>query len=700
MKKYGHYLIVFLATCVIFQIKFSFEIIDFRNINWLMLLGSDRTPDFLAWEYFRITPWQFPIGIIEGYSYPNISSVGLTGAIPLFAIPAKIFSHYLPENFQYFGLWFFLCYILQGFFALKIFELLGVKRQLPLILFSIIIVLTPAFLDRTEHMNLCCHWVLLYAIWTYLLPGGMKDKWKHLLAFNGLFALTHPYLIVFGVVMSAAIAMKEWHVKEYSFWKAGMWILISILQIATLWFIVGNFAISSGSGKASGYGIYSTNLNTFFNSLDKAFLFPGLPTFHIGQYEGFAYLGLGIILLFLFNAKKIFALALKKSNRILLWATILLAIFSLSNIISFFGMHATIPLPQFLLDIGATFRSTGRYIWLANYLIFIAVLVSFYRLKLKRAYFLTILISVFVIQVIDCQSLLFLSPFNYEKYEAPLTNEVWEELIEASDKVNVYPPYIRDIHTFGVFIHFAQWGYRFQKPVSFGHLARFDQDQRDEYLKYLDQIRNSTLPNEELNSIFIMSPKYLERFRQLESQNEVKLVSLDGYVLAIPSGNDRFMEILDDFQDKFLAPQFKNLTDLIPDNKGKWVLISLKDEGSRNLCTAFKDQMQNLGSEIGDLAYRGSYMAILFDGKLIYEELDNENLINKSFQKGSRIANIELPFNLSMTSAGNLFGNEVEISVNGKNYEQDKRGLNIAILMEDGSVEESLVVDTFESCLY
>ena len=700
MKKNLPYLIVFACVCIIFQIKFSFEILDVGNINWLMLLGSDRTPDFLAWEFYRTTAWQFPIGIIEGYSYPNISSVGLTGAIPLFAIPLKLFEPFLPVHFQYFGIWFFLCYIMQGFFAIKIFKSLGVKNLLFLCLFSVIIVLTPAFLDRTEHMNLCCHWILLYAIWTYIQTGGMQSKKKHILAFNALFALTHPYLIVFGIVMTTAIALKEWYLNRISLVQSLLWIGLGIIEILSIWYVVGNFVISSESGKGWGLGVYSTNLNSFFNSLDKAFIFPALPTFHNGQYEGFAYLGLGVIILLVANFKAIFRKTKKKANKPILWAAILLFIFSLSNVISFFGMHGEIPLPKPLLSIGETFRSTGRYVWLSNYLIFFVTLQAFYQWTLKAHLKRIILVSIFIIQVVDCHSLLFLSPFDHTEYKAPLTNEVWENLISEAEKINVYPPYIRNINTYGDFIHFAHWAYIYEIPISCGHLARFDQGQRNAYHQYLDSLMHNSLSAEEKNSLFITTIKYADRFKALEDKGELILRELDGYVLGLPADNSSFMEILDKNSTTLKQPKYNNLEDLISKYVDNWILIALRDEGTRNLCQNFKNEMDSLGSNINQLAYRGSYLAILKGPQILFEEINNEGAIEKSFLKNDLIKDQLFPVPLKLKSAGNQFGNEVLIEVDAERVDQNDRGLNIVILDTTGLKLESFVVDTYESCLY
>ena len=699
VKRFLPEIIVFIGVCIVFQLKFSFQILDVQNINWLMLLGSDRTPDFLAWEYYRITPWQFPIGMIEGYSYPNINSVGLTGAIPLFAIPFKLFNAILPVHFQYFGLWFFLCYLLQGFFAFKIFRQLGIRDPFFLIAFTLIVVLTPAFLDRTEHMNLCCHWVLLYAIWTYLVPKRMGTKWKHVIAFNALFALTHPYLVVFGIMMTTAIAFKETEKKGSSMVKALAWVFVSIMEVATLWYIVGNFAIPMGSGQASGFGFYSANLNSFFNSLDKTFFLPALSIFKSGQYEGFAYLGLGLIILFFIFIKGLFQTSLKKQNRAIGIAALLLFLFSLSNTITLFRMHGEIPLPHFLERLGAIFRSSGRYIWLANYLIIFAVLKVFYEHISAARFKYVFLGALFLVQVTDVHPLLFASHFSHNAYKAPLTKEVWESLISTSEKVNVYPPYIRDIATMGDFIHFVHLGYRFKKPISLGHLARSDTKQREQYHNYLDSVLQTSIAPE-VNSLTISTPEHMDRFAPLLARNEIVLTKLDAYILVLPKANEEMMAIYAQNRDHFSKPLFSTLESLIPDNPQGWIVLSVKDEGTRKLCEGFQSTLANMGSKIAELQYRGSYLAIIHNGGLVYEKVDNDKAIEVHFPKDVLFEGNPLPVDLDLVSAGSAFGNASIIKVNGEERSKNRRGFNIVIFNDQGQILNSFVVDTFDSCWY
>ena len=118
---------VFDSKCFVFAFSgflgavFFIHIYGIRVLNpmytdWLMV-GGDTTQHYLGFEFFRSSEWSFPIGLTEGIIYPYKESVMFSDSIPLFAIFFKAISFLLPDNFQYFGWFGILMYILQGGFG-------------------------------------------------------------------------------------------------------------------------------------------------------------------------------------------------------------------------------------------------------------------------------------------------------------------------------------------------------------------------------------------------------------------------------------------------------------------------------------------------------------------------------------------------------------------------------------------------------
>ncbi len=83
-----------------------------RNIAWFT--DPDARAYFIGWHYYRFTPWGFPLGVSPRYGAEISSSIAFIDNVPLFAIPFKVLSPWLPDPFQYFGLWILCCFVLQA----------------------------------------------------------------------------------------------------------------------------------------------------------------------------------------------------------------------------------------------------------------------------------------------------------------------------------------------------------------------------------------------------------------------------------------------------------------------------------------------------------------------------------------------------------------------------------------------------------
>ena len=104
---------------VIFALLFSLDVLDPTYDRWLTVNRFlDLTQGYVGWEFFRKTPWDFPLGMFDGLSYPIKTSIINTDSIPLLAIFFKLLSPILPDTFQYYGMWGILCYMLNSFFGM------------------------------------------------------------------------------------------------------------------------------------------------------------------------------------------------------------------------------------------------------------------------------------------------------------------------------------------------------------------------------------------------------------------------------------------------------------------------------------------------------------------------------------------------------------------------------------------------------
>jgi len=201
----GLFILLLLSVLILVHFRFGLQVLIPSNVDWLLIDCSDWMAHYLSWEYYLSTSWQFPIGTIENYIYPLKSHVGMSDSIPLFAYIFKILSPLFPDHFQYFGIWFFISFLMQGFFAYKLLDYLGLDK--PLLLFPSILFLTisPVLLNRLGHPALCSHWLILAGVYIYLKNEySIRKKVFYQLILITLSALIHPYMVLFSFGIALA----------------------------------------------------------------------------------------------------------------------------------------------------------------------------------------------------------------------------------------------------------------------------------------------------------------------------------------------------------------------------------------------------------------------------------------------------------------------------------------------------------------
>src|SRR5260221_5486895 len=160
IKNSVFWIISIVAVIIIFQITYGVKIIWPANISWLMTVMHDWGTHYLGWYFYKNEPWHFPIGAGSNYFYPIGTNVGITDSIPLLAIFFKLFKPVLPEDFQYFGLWLFLCHLLSAYFTIRLFGLFKIKKIYTFIA-VLFIVSNPVLVFRGLHPALCAQWLLI-----------------------------------------------------------------------------------------------------------------------------------------------------------------------------------------------------------------------------------------------------------------------------------------------------------------------------------------------------------------------------------------------------------------------------------------------------------------------------------------------------------------------------------------------------------
>ena len=177
----------------------------------------------------------------------------------------------------------------------------------------------------------------------------------------------------------------------------------SLVGAILAFYIYGGFYhIGSTSVNGGGLGHLGANLNALFNPLETGLYLTGWskfmktkPVAELGQYEGYSYLGLGLMLLLIIAIAGVLAKGgqwIKEQWNALRVEIIYICCAGVLLLVASFGTDITlndrtllhIPYPDFFLKIYGIFRSTGRFMWGVWDLVVIATLVvSIGHLPLK-----------------------------------------------------------------------------------------------------------------------------------------------------------------------------------------------------------------------------------------------------------------------------------------------------------------------------
>ena len=365
------------------------------NINWIS--SYDTRSDFLALKFFINDEWRFPLG--KNPNYGDITnSIVFSGAVPFLSFLSKIFKDVLPTNFHFFSLWIIICLSLQFLYSFKTVYFFTKKNSFSF-LSAIFFLLVPTLYYRLNiHLSLGAHWII-FAYFYYELKNSEKARVFIIL----LSSLIHFYLTIMLLIMRLIFTI-DFFLKKKNFQdllKQNFWL---ILLLTITMYVFGYFIIPSTDTLGHGFGIYKANLLTFFDPVPSgsdfnwSLFLPDIKN-SFGEHEGFAYLGIGGILLLFISL----ILYIKKKNLIEIHYKYLIIVkifllLSLSNNVGFANTQIiNMPISNYLYAPLSIIRASGRFIWIVHYALILSALIIFYKSKIKKKY----LIFLLILQIMD-----------------------------------------------------------------------------------------------------------------------------------------------------------------------------------------------------------------------------------------------------------------------------------------------------------
>ena len=270
-----------------------------------------------------------------------------------------------------------------------------------------------------------------------------------------------------------------------------------------------------------GLGVFSANLNAFFNSFgDSRFLKPLNITGQ--QKEGYGYLGLGVILLcfvalllsvYYVEKKANIKRIIKKYRVKLIAAAVIMAssvYFAVFPVVTLNSRTLfTINYPDIIYNLLSIFRASGRFIWVADYTIILAALFVLSKLRKSAPKTMLVILSICVgVQLLDFSEYIKQTNAKFTTemtYFLPSEFETISEITDGKEKFvfipannSVMPPH-KDL------FEFAYYSAENDMEMSTFYLARND---NDGLLKYISvQLEMLESNNADANAVYVFYDK-------------------------------------------------------------------------------------------------------------------------------------------------------------------------------------------------
>ena len=447
--------IVLLMSVVAYVSLYGVKFLNPVYVEWMLGRG-DLTQQYLGWKAFRYSRWFFPIGNLDTLLWPDQTSVIFTDSIPILAVPFKILSPILPHDFQYFGWYGFASFILIGYFSKKILSEY-IENKVYLVISTIPFIFSLVMIHRMYgHTTLSAHWILLLAFEVLFSKDrfeGRNEYIRRCVLLGYLCGSIHMYFVpMCGMILIADVFwefFRKDNLKEFLANRMLGLVFYVFMALFSIWIYGGFYQISHYKviDTSVVLGQCSMNLNALFNPRGRSVFLPDLGEYGGGQYEGFAYLGLGMIIaMFVAIAFGLYSRVRKKTLSI--WKIGFIKVLTACTLELFFalspkwtaGSRVILDLypTNLIFKVWATFRSTGRFAWPIVYAVMLVSVILIYDMFCKhRNWAVTIIVLIVCVQITDIH--LYLSnikdSFSHNKYKQVLQDTSFWNAVGKDDRI-------------------------------------------------------------------------------------------------------------------------------------------------------------------------------------------------------------------------------------------------------------------------
>ncbi len=490
----GKYQSIFLALVIgVLFVAYLFPLTFLMGHSSVFDEG-DIAQHISGWRFYAQDPWQLPLLQTTSLNHPDGISIALMDGIPIAALFFKalmsIFPNAFADHFHFFGWWIGLVFVMQALAATALIRALGIKHWFGQLIAIGFAITWPVLHARYHHPALMMQSVILFALALYFL--GQRHIWSSQRVSNTFIVLImlsltiHPYFLPFTAGVFAAFLVDKALSGESWLLQLKRLAVFGVVLFATMWLL----GYTDQKSYLAGFGdFFYLNLRDPFCGASRYVHCGVAPVFTFPYYEGFNYLGAGLLLLIPFALAlnwKIFKNIPSKYPSLCLLA-LGFFLYALSNNVHVGNSVLKVfDVPTWMYWLTGTFRASGRFFWFVSYLILFTAIASLIKTHPQRKpsmrLFVTLLLfSALILQVKDVKP--WLDRIQSEaKKPSQLNFSEWSEVMSHVDKIMLYPTYqCADPH-YQHYIWAMQLANAYHKKINTGYTARSKQNCKNDKL--------------------------------------------------------------------------------------------------------------------------------------------------------------------------------------------------------------------------
>lgn len=446
-----------LAYCMLFL---PVSVLTGTGAYWRSPIGIqgdafDMNSVAIGYRYFLAADWHLPLFTVTSLGFPEGVNLALTDFVPIVALTGKLLSSPFGDHILPYGPWIVVAALGNGLAMASLARALGASTTASCVAAAFGL-LAPVFLQRFGHLGLLAHFLVIFSLALYFKQTS-RPKFSFgiqalffcwcLLSLCIQFYIFFMCVAIYAATLLQAIIDRRLSILNGTL-QFGSLTAVSILTLLAF----GAIGPGNVPAPAAGFGVYSMNLvSPFWPQTSGVFSWTNIYALTrgsiggtTGQYEGYNYLGVGVLFIATvgaFRCRRHVCWAALRRHAALVAALTVLTSLALSNHV-YLGPFELISvnLPKWLESMLGHVRSSGRFFWPVTYLITAGAVVVIYRSFPSRIAHV-ICLSALALQYIDTepwrQQILAVtsSPTPYSELPALVAS------IEGHQAVIVYPSF-------------------------------------------------------------------------------------------------------------------------------------------------------------------------------------------------------------------------------------------------------------------